>query len=73
MEEDARRSSYTVVVSATEPAARDYAICSSGTSCVVRMRVVIAPNEEMSGTVKVVTMEGKRLVMGVRVCFAGAG
>jgi hypothetical protein len=70
---DARQSGYSVVVSTTEPDARDDAIGSTGTSCVVRKRVAIAPNEEMSWTVKVVTTKGKRLVMGVRVCLAGAG
>jgi hypothetical protein len=68
---DARRSGYSVVVSTTEPVTRDYAICSTGTSCVVRKRVAILPNQEMSWTVKVVTTKGKRLVMGVRVCLAG--
>jgi hypothetical protein len=68
---DPRASGYRIVISTTEPQARDFAVCSRGTSCVVGRRVPIDVDEEMSWAVKLVTVKGNEVVTGIRVCLRG--
>ncbi len=68
---DARGTGYYVVISTTEPVKRNFRTCFAGTSCLVRQSVSILPGQEMSWTVKIMTVKGQRLVGGFMVCLDG--
>jgi len=68
---DARGSGYYVLISTTEPVARDYVRCSTGTSCLVPGKVQLLANQEMSWSVKLLTVRGNKVVAGFKVCLAG--
>jgi hypothetical protein len=68
---DARNTGYYILVSTTEPQARDYLRCLAGTSCVVPQKVSVLRNQEMSWSVKILTTRGNKLVSGFKVCVEG--
>jgi hypothetical protein len=63
-------SGFLIVISTSEPADRDFARCSTGTSCEVSKRVAIKDGQEMSWNVKILT-SAKKLVSGFKVCLIG--
>jgi hypothetical protein len=68
---DVKPAGYYVVISMLEPSERDYAVCTSGTSCVVPVKVPLLVNQEMSWSVRMLTRKGGKLVSGFRVCLTG--
>jgi hypothetical protein len=68
---NARGTGYHVQISTTEPQARDYARCSTGTSCLVGSRVPILVGQEMSWSVKILKTRTNKLVAGFKVCLLG--
>jgi hypothetical protein len=68
---NARGTGYRVQISTTEPQARDYASCSTGTSCLVAIRVPILVGQEMSWSVKILKTRTNKLVAGFKVCVYG--
>jgi hypothetical protein len=68
---DARGTGYRVVISTTEPQLRQYASCSTGTSCIVSKRVALLAGQEMSWSVTILKIRGNNLVGGFKVCLIG--
>ncbi len=68
---DARDTGYVVVISTAEPQDRVYARCSTGTSCLVPVKVPILVDQEVSWVVEVLTTRGGKVVTGGRVCLDG--
>jgi hypothetical protein len=68
---NARGTGYRVQISTTEPQARDYASCSTGTSCLVGIRVPIVVGQEMSWSVKILKTRTNKVVAGFKVCLVG--
>jgi hypothetical protein len=68
---NARGTGYRVQISTTEPQARDYASCSTGTSCLVGIRVPILVGQEMSWSVKILKTRTNGLAAGFKVCLVG--
>ena len=64
---------YRVVISTTEPIARTYRTCTTGTSCLVAQTVPILNKQEMSWTVKVVKVQPHHITVlgGFMVCLVG--
>jgi hypothetical protein len=52
--------------------AREYARCSTGTSCRVPEAVPLAADQELSWKVELLTTKGDKLVNGFNVCLEGA-
>jgi hypothetical protein len=69
---DADGTGYHVVISTAEPAEKNYATCSTGTSCRVAKAVPIGAGDEVSWNVKVVRTRDKQPVAGYKVCLMGA-
>jgi len=68
---DARGTGYYVVISTTEPLLKEWARCSTGTSCLVNKRVPLLVSQEMSWSVTIRKARGNALVSGFKVCLAG--
>jgi hypothetical protein len=68
---NARGTGYRVQISTTEPQARDYASCSTGTSCLVGITVPILVGQEMSWSVKILKTRTNKLLSGFKVCLVG--
>jgi hypothetical protein len=62
---------YKVVITTTEPHARTWRTCSTGTSCLVGTRVPIQNGEEMSWTVRIMKIQPhlKQILAGFMVCL----
>jgi hypothetical protein len=68
---DARGTGDYVAISTLEPQVKNFASCSTGTSCVVTQQVPILHNQEVSWQVEVLTKRGHKLVRGFRICLNG--
>jgi hypothetical protein len=62
---------YDVVISMIEPAAKIYASCAAGTSCLVPQRVTILVDQETSWSVRLLRKGSHKLVTGFKVCLVG--
>ena len=68
---DAGGTGYYVVVSTVAPKEKEYARCSTGTSCLVPTMVPLKVGQEMSWNVKVLTTRGDKVASAFQVCAIG--
>jgi hypothetical protein len=66
---EARGTGYYVLISAGN---RDYARCSTGTSCRVPAKAPLLDGQEVSWVAKILTTRGDKLVTGFKVCLEGS-